>query len=228
MTQPPLVVDIDGTLTHPQREGIDPRVFDRLAEWPAPVVVATGKSAPYPTALCQFLGLPERVIAETGGMVITTEATETLVDPTAVDAVKTAYREAGYNLGWGDVDLVNRWRETELAVARDRPREPLERIAEREGFEIVDTGYAYHVKHPAASKGRGLETIGDLLDIDPEAFVAIGDSDNDITLFETAGYGFAVANAAERAKAAADEVLEAPHATGTIAALERIAETGRP
>lgn len=228
MTHPPLVVDIDGTLTHPQREGIDPRVFDRLAEWPAPVVVATGKSAPYPTALCQFLGLPERVIAETGGMVITTTATETLVDPTAVDAVATAFREAGYDLGWGEIDLVNRWRETELAVARDRPRDPLERIAEREGFEVVDTGYAYHVKHPAASKGRGLETIGDLLDVDPAAFIAIGDSANDISLFETAGYGFAVANAAEEAKAAADEVLAAPHASGAVAALDRIVERGRP
>ncbi len=222
MSVPPIVLDIDGTLTRPEGQGIDPRVFDPIAAWTAPIVIATGKSAPYPVALCQFLGIPERVIAETGGFVITADESRQLVDPTTIEAVRTAYQEAGHEIGWGKADLVNRWRETELAVARDQPREPLAAIADREGLEIVDSGYAYHVKDPDISKGDGLEATGEILGIDPESFVAIGDSANDIALFETAGYGYAVANGAPEAKAAADTVLENVHAKGTVEALDRI------
>jgi len=65
---PPLALDIDGTLTT-RDDQIDPRVFELLPEWEAPIVVATGKSFPYPVALCHFLGIPERVVAENGGVV---------------------------------------------------------------------------------------------------------------------------------------------------------------
>jgi len=54
---PPLALDIDGTLTT-RSDQIDPRVFEVLPAWEAPIVVATGKSFPYPVALCHFLGIP--------------------------------------------------------------------------------------------------------------------------------------------------------------------------
>lgn len=41
---PPLILDIDGTLTRPDGWGIDPRIFDPIREWDAPVVIATGSS----------------------------------------------------------------------------------------------------------------------------------------------------------------------------------------
>jgi len=64
---PPLAVDIDGTLTREDRS-VDSRVLDVLREWDAPVVVATGKALPYPVALCQFVGVEECVVAENGGV----------------------------------------------------------------------------------------------------------------------------------------------------------------
>lgn len=221
---PPLALDVDGTMTRPEGDGLDPRIFDPLRSWPAPVVVATGKSFPYPVGLCHFLGVPERVIAETGGIVYADETLRTPGDGTAARNVAEAYREAGYSLGWQGTDTVNRWRETEIAVARSQPREPLERIAAEHGLEVVDTGYAYHVKAPDVSKGRGLATMADLLDVDPAEFVAVGDSENDVSLFERAGRSFAVANADAAAKGAATEVLEYEHANGLLAVLDRIRE----
>jgi len=53
--------------------------------------------------------------------------------------------------------------------------------------EVVDTGYAYHVKSTGVSKGRGLERVGDALGIGPDEFVAIGDSENDVSTFAVAG-----------------------------------------
>jgi phosphoglycolate phosphatase (TIGR01487 family) len=219
----PLAVDVDGTLTRPDGS-IDPRVFDALRGWEAPVVVATGKSFPYPVGLCEFVGIPINVVAENGGAVYVESADEVVYngDPEGAAAVKSAYLEAGYELGWGDVDQINRWRETELAVARDRPLEPLRRIADEHGMTIVDTGYAYHVKAPDIDKGRGLVTAAGALGVEPSAFVAVGDSENDAELFDRVGRAIAVDNADETAKAAADEVTDAAFADGFLEALSRL------
>ena len=218
---PPLAVDIDGTLTGPNR-GLDPQVIPALREWDAPLVFATGKSFAYPVALCEFLALSPAVIAENGGVVYV-EATDEITyagDPEAVAAVAEAYRDVGHDLGWGAVDFVNRWRETELAVSRESPLGPLETIAADHGLEVVDTGFAYHVKPPDVSKGQGLELVADELDLDPAAFVAIGDSENDVSTFEVAGRAIAVANADDAARAAADEVTDGSYGDGFLEAVE--------
>ncbi|WP_226007616.1 HAD-IIB family hydrolase [Natrinema salinisoli] len=223
---PPLVLDIDGTLTRPQGWGIDPRVFDPLREWEAPVVVATGKAFPYPVALCHFVGIPELVVAENGGVVYTGDDVFFTADREAARAVTEEYRAAGYDLGWGPEDTVNRWRETEIAVNLEQPIDPLREIAATHGLEVIDTGYAYHVKDADPNKGEGIETIADHVDVDLADCVAVGDSINDVSTFEAVGRSFAVANADEAAKAAADEVLEEVHADGTLAVLERVRNGG--
>lgn len=219
---PPLAVDIDGTLTRPD-DSIDPRVFDALRAWDAPVVIATGKSFPYPIGLCDFVGIPINVVAENGGATYVESADAVVYDgdPEAAEAVGSAYVAAGYDLGWGSVDPTNRWRETELAVAREQPREPLDRIAGNHGLVVVDTGYAYHVKSPAADKGTGLDAVATELDRSPDAFLAVGDSENDVPTFEAAGLSVAVANADDRVRAAADHVTEAGYADGFLEAVER-------
>ncbi|ELZ19453.1 HAD-superfamily hydrolase [Haloterrigena salina JCM 13891] len=219
---PPLVLDIDGTLTRPEGWGIDPRVFDPLRDWDAPVVIATGKAFPYPVALCHFVGIPELVVAENGGVVYTGDDVFVTADRAAAQAVLEDYRAAGYETGWGPENTVNRWRETEIAVNLDQPVDPLREIAADYGLEVIDTGYAYHVKDAAPNKGDGLETIAEHVGIDLERTVAVGDSINDVSTFEAVGRSFAVANADETAKAAADEVLADVHADGTLAVLERV------
>jgi len=217
---PPLAVDIDGTLTDGQG-AIDHRTLPVLREWPAPVVVATGKSLPYPIGLCHFVGIEGRVIAENGGVVALAE-TDTLRfegDREAAAAVADAYVEAGYSLGWREIDFVNRWRETEIAVARDQPLAPLESIAFEHGLDVVDTGYAYHVKSPDVSKGQGLEVIADELGVDPETFLAVGDSENDVSTFDVAGEAVAVANADDAALATADWVTDGSYADGFLEAI---------
>ncbi|MFW6265583.1 MAG: phosphoglycolate phosphatase [Halanaeroarchaeum sp.] len=216
---PPLAVDIDGTLSRADRS-IDPRTLDALREWPSPVVIATGKALPFPIALSQFVGIEARVIAENGGISIVDGDVIVHGDRTAADAVVEEYEGAGYDLGWGTLDLANRWRETEIAVSLESPLGPLTTIAEDHGLEVVDTGYAYHVKSPSVSKGRALGAVADRLDLDPSSFLAIGDSENDVGMFETAGVSYAVANADESAKRAADAVTDGSYADGFLEALE--------
>ena len=64
-------------------------------------------------------------------------------------------------------------------------------------FEILPKGI---------SKGSVLPILAKHLGIDISRTVAIGDYDNDVSMLRTAGLGFAVANASEAAKAAADRI----------------------
>ncbi|MFC6906341.1 HAD-IIB family hydrolase [Halalkalicoccus tibetensis] len=220
---PPIVLDIDGTITRGDgSSAIDPRVFETLREWPAPVVIATGKAFPYPVALCQFVGIEPLVIAENGGIALAGEEVRVTGDADGPRTVAAEYREAGHSVGWGESDLVNRWRETEVAVNRASPLAPLEALAEDHGLEVVDTGYAYHVKDPAISKGEGLHAVCRVIDRSPEEFVAIGDSENDVSTFEAAGRSFAVANADDAALAAADEVIEGSYSAGALSVLSEL------
>lgn len=218
---PPLAVDIDGTLSRPDRS-IDPRVLDALDGWKAPVVIATGKALPYPVALTEFVGIEPIVIAENGGIAVAEDTLQVHGDREAANAVVEEYRSRGHELGYGDLDLANRWRETEVAVSRDSPLSPLKEIAAEHGLEIVDSEYAYHVKSPDVSKGAALEALADHYDVDVEEFVAIGDSANDVSLFGVAGRALAVGNGTVEAKEAADEVMSASYADGFLEALNTI------
>jgi phosphoglycolate phosphatase (TIGR01487 family) len=218
---PPLALDIDGTLTTPDGT-VDPRVFDALPAWDAPVVLATGKSFPYPIALCHFLGIPETVVAENGGVVCVGDTVRFAGDRERAERVIEAFEARGGDVGWGDADLTNRWRETELAVAIDADEGLLREAAAEFDMEVVDTGYAYHVKTPGVEKGDGLELVAEELGISTTQFVAVGDSENDASTFGRAGRSFAVANADSTAKAAADVVLDAGYMDGTLAALDAV------
>ncbi|MDB2282805.1 HAD-IIB family hydrolase [Halorubrum ezzemoulense] len=222
---PPLALDIDGTLTTPSGR-IDPRVFELLPGWDAPVVFATGKAFPYSVALAHFLGRDETVIAENGGVAYVGGETTLVGDPDAAWAVVEAFRERGGAIGWGDGDTVNRWRETEVALGPDVDAGLLREVAAAAGddVEIVDTGYAYHVKSVGVSKGRALRVVAEALGVDPAAFVAIGDSENDASTFGVAGESYAVANADAAARNAADEVVDDGYMNGTVSVLERLRE----
>lgn len=223
-----LAVDIDGTLTVGDGSGaLDPRIFEPLRETDT-VVVCTGKVLPNVVSLCRYVGIPANVVAENGGLTYT-EATagddeygELLFHGDGEAAREFGDEFKGGDLGWGEYDLVNRWRETERAVALGRAdREEVEEVAERNGLVVVDTGYAYHVKSPDVDKGRGLVEVADALGKDASDFVAIGDSENDVHLFEAVGRSYAVGNADDLAREAVDEVVEGEYADGFLEAYEK-------
>ena len=221
----PLVADIDGTLTDDNR-AIDPRVVPILGSWPAPVVIATGKAMPYPVALCEYLGIEINVIAENGGVALAGRSGRIQFqgDRAAAAAVAEEYERQGYDTGWGEADLVNRWRETEIAVSRESPLGPLRSIAADHGLEVIDTGYAYHVKTAEQSKGRALSVLAEELGYEQDEFLAVGDSVNDVSTFEVAGLSVAVGNADDAATEAADHVTEASFGDGFLEAVLWLSE----
>ena len=214
-----LAVDIDGTLTRGDGSGaLDPRVIEPLREAET-VVVCTGKVLPNATALCTYVGIDANVVAETGGIVYADGEMRVLGDAEGLSEFVEEYAPDG-DLGWGKTDIVNRWRETEVAVPLERDRGEIDEVAEGHGLEVLDTGYAYHVKSPDVDKGQGLVAVAETLGLEPSEFVAVGDSENDVHTFELADTSYAVSNADEAALKAADHVTEASYAHGFLEAFE--------
>lgn len=71
------------------------------------------------------------------------------------------------------------------------------------------------------SKAGALEAICDILHISPEAVMAFGDAQNDLSMIEFAGLGVAMGNACEELKAAADEVTLSNNEDGIAYMLEK-------
>ena len=226
---PPLVVDIDGTLTRANvttsPAPIDPRIFDSLASWRSPVIVATGKAFPFAVALSEFIGLERLVIAENGGIACVGNNLSQLGKESAAKAVETAMASRGFYPSDDELGFINRWRETEVAFRRDVPLETLESLARTHDLHVVDTGYAFHVKDPEVTKGRALEWVIEQQKYELDDIVAIGDSVNDVSLFERVGRSYAVSNADDAAKNTADVVTDKGYADGFLEALSDLRES---
>lgn len=63
------------------------------------------------------------------------------------------------------------------------------------------------IMNKGVNKGSGLVNLCRFCGVDIGEVVAVGDSKNDISLFQAAGYGFAVANACAELKAVSDGVI---------------------
>lgn len=71
-----------------------------------------------------------------------------------------------------------------------------------------------------ANKGVGLRKLAELLGVNPDATMAIGDTENDLAIIEAAGIGVAMGNATDAVKARADYVTTTNTKDGVAAAIE--------
>lgn len=75
---------------------------------------------------------------------------------------------------------------------------------------------------PGVDKGQGVLTLCQLLSIDPQRVLAIGDSDNDIPMLKVVGFGVAMGNATPGVKAVAQWIAPPIDADGAATALRRL------
>lgn len=74
----------------------------------------------------------------------------------------------------------------------------------------------------AASKGAALQAACDHLDIPTGQVVAFGDAENDLAMFDLAGFSVAMGQAAADIKAAADFISKANYEDGVAHAIDRL------
>ncbi|MBQ8526821.1 MAG: HAD family phosphatase [Clostridia bacterium] len=74
-------------------------------------------------------------------------------------------------------------------------------------FDFIRSDVEYYEILPkGASKGRLVKKLAEILNIDPKKTISAGDNDNDVSMLEATGISFAVSNASEKAKEAADYI----------------------
>ncbi len=71
-----------------------------------------------------------------------------------------------------------------------------------------------------ANKGVGLRKLAEILGVNPDATMAIGDTENDLAIIGAAGIGVAMGNATDAVKAKADYVTTSNTEDGVAAAIE--------
>lgn len=82
------------------------------------------------------------------------------------------------------------------------------RLDELEGIKVTSsTAHNLELCSDKAGKGAALGELSSLLGIDGDGIIAIGDNENDVSMFEMARLGLAVGNASELTRELADEII---------------------
>ena len=97
-----------------------------------------------------------------------------------------------------------------------------EEIRKIEGINAVDSiGYNIEVTSKEAHKGAALLELADMLNIKADEIMAFGDGDNDASMIKSAGFGVAMGNAGEKARAAADYITDSNDNNGVANAINK-------
>lgn len=99
--------------------------------------------------------------------------------------------------------------ELQLYFLNPESRKIAERVVGKyeDAFSVAYTEKYAELYDKGVSKGYGLQQLADRLQIKKEDIICIGDSTNDLSMFEVAGTKFAVGNALEELKEKADHVV---------------------
>ncbi len=214
-----IVVDVDGTITFADRS-LDFRAVEALRSLKVPVVIATGNVLCFARATSKLVGTGGIVIAENGGVV---ECGRVESDTSHMKECEEAFRflERHFTLERIDPE----YRKTEIGLRRDfdaeRARDLLKEFPE---VEIVDTGFAVHIKSKRINKGMGLKRVAQTMGLDARELVAIGDSPNDIEMLKASGFGVAVGNAHPEVKRVARMVTKGEYGAGVAEAVQYLKE----
>lgn len=85
-------------------------------------------------------------------------------------------------------------------------------------YQLVKShAWYYEILRRDTNKGVALEKLCELIGVESKNVIAVGDNDNDIEMIKYAGLGYAVKNATDNLKKAADKVTKRTNAQSAVA-----------
>ncbi|MDU5414364.1 MAG: HAD-IIB family hydrolase, partial [Clostridium perfringens] len=97
-----------------------------------------------------------------------------------------------------------------------------EELKKYEDLEVVSSSPSnFEVMNKGTSKGRAVKVLADILNINREEIMCLGDSENDLSMIEFAGLGVAMGNAEEFLKEKADYITDTNENDGVAKAIEK-------
>lgn len=155
---------------------------------------------------CVLLHQNGKTVAD--GEKLTIEGSKYFRTPDRYKDFIDAYGGYIYDFGKKSYELENVEMITMFFRNDDEMEECRERLRAR-GDLIVAAAFKHSLEiiSSQAGKGNGLRKVAQLLDVNIQDTIGVGDSANDITLIQAAGLGLAVGNAWDELKAEADAII---------------------
>ncbi|MGI0490567.1 HAD family hydrolase [Alkalinema pantanalense CENA528] len=189
-----IATDMDGTLT--QQGKFSPALlqcFEQLVDRAIPVVIVTGRSAGWVSAISHYLPIAG-AIAENGGLFYQGDRLEWLVPISDLQqhrqALANTFASLKSQFPHLQESIDNRFRLTDWTFdVRGLSRSQLQALThscEAQGWTMVYSTVQCHIKLPEQSKLQGLQQVLRMAfpTIDPQQVVTVGDSPNDESLFQ--------------------------------------------
>jgi len=213
-------IDIDGTITDEERR-IDCRAIDAIRRLKIPVILATGNTVCFALTTAKLIGTSGIVIAENGGIVKMDYDGEEHVLCDAKECER-AFECLSKHFDLEKLDA--EYRKTDVALRRNFDLPSARGILNNSNLnvDLVDSGFAIHIKNAHINKGVGLKKVSELLGWSTQDVVVIGDSENDVEMFNVAGFRVAVGNADPKLKQMATLVTKGEYGAGVAEAIETI------
>jgi len=104
----------------------------------------------------------------------------------------------------------------------DKTIKAIPRTVKDKYMMVKSAPFFFEILHPKVSKGLALKQLTEMLSIQPENIMSIGDGDNDVSMIEFTGYGVAMANASQAVRKIADYHTLSNEEDGVAHAIEKI------
>ncbi|MSU54808.1 MAG: HAD family phosphatase [Candidatus Staskawiczbacteria bacterium] len=240
-----VIFDLDGTAIPNKRDGMpSKRVIEVVNKVKDKVYVcaATGRGISLAGDIIKSLGLTSPCIVGGGTQVIDPVTRKVLwekdMDKNQIEKIMEIAKEYQYPVFFGD--------ETEGALLKYKITQREERIiyiepVTKEDTEIIleklskipnitahkviswtSGHFDIHITHIEATKRHSMEVLLKILKVHKDEVVAVGDSNNDLPLFELAGYKIAMENGSDELKKKADMIAPSVSEDGLAVALEKL------
>lgn len=221
-----VATDIDGTLTD-GRQLLTSQALKCIREVESMgicVILASGHHLCGMESLARYLGASGPLIAENGGVVKNVNSNKVYVlgDRSKVERAFSILKEEIKNLKFGRSTSAG-YKQVEMEFERNVGIKEFQKILgghEIEEVEVIDTGFAIHLKDASVDKGKGLRKAAEILGMDARNIAAVGDSQSDVAMFKVCGLSIALANAPEEVKRAANIVTSREYGEGFEEATE--------
>ncbi len=210
-----IVLDVDGTLTDKIRkisldaiENIRKAISNNIV-----VSLVSGNVIPVMFGLKTYIGINGPVFGENGGIMLNDSKITPFFDKTLPEqflneiSKTTSAREM----------FTNKWRETSVAFTMDE--EDIKTVlkkASESGLYIVDSKFAWHIMNKGQNKAFAVEHLKKLYGINNSDILVIGDSDNDLNMFELDVHKASPSNASQNIKNLSEYVSKYPYGSEIV------------
>ena len=226
MSQKVLAVDIDGTITLNGWGAIHLEALKKLRHLKDDghkIILVTGRSSIEGYLLSIFGGLTHLAVGENGGCITYGDIMQHKIIGNKAECVQAlAFLQNRVNADIKEKPVFPRM--TEVVLERTFDIIKAQKILDDEGLNVglFDSGYAFHINSKGIDKGAGFLEALKMLECDVSNAIAIGDSETDISLFNTVPNNIAVNNSIGDLKKIARIVTTKESGEGVLEGLDMI------